>query len=307
MKPRLERLEDRTTPSTLANIGGVLTYQGAMGEVNAVTESYAAGRYTISDQAPPGAPANQIETTLPGWTVTDTSRTVAVFQFENIPGQPQPVSVFVGYFQQITSTATGPRDGSFGSILIQTADLPAQVGLGSTVNVESVADPLTVITGAGDADTVNVCSTPANTGNLNGIQAPVNVVSNGFTRLTISNFTGTAGDADVIVSQYAVTGFGVHAQPIYYSGPLSLLYIIGSNSRTLPESFHIESLPRATFALHTGSGDDSVWIDCLPYVGFGAEVVGSTIGTHTLHAAFINPATMTANGFRYFWFQDFGD
>src|SRR5262245_15641416 len=85
-RPRVELLEDRLAPATLAIVGTTLTYTAAVGETNVLSVSVAAGTYTFKD-------------------------TGAIF-----------TSAPAGWSGSGTNTVTGP-DSGFSDISIQLGDM----------------------------------------------------------------------------------------------------------------------------------------------------------------------------------------
>ncbi len=232
-----ERLEDRTTPSTLDFGGGVLSYTASTNVGSNFTLSYSGGTYTLSDSAE---------------TITVTAAAQAA-----------------GFTGSGTNTVTGPDGASLTSLQITLGNLA------DTANVRSLSKPTALTTGAGN-DTINVSSTGL-TGNLNGIGASLSIdAGGGANTLAVSNYTATSGDANVVIGGGTITGFAGPSggSTIGYKatgGTFSLLRVMGSNTPTLSQTFTVNNPAATTFQLNADNGTNTINVEA---TGGAANIVG---------------------------------
>jgi hypothetical protein len=251
---RLETLEDRTTPSTLDLVGGVLTYTGAPGETNVAT---------LLDQA---STTRLIDS---GATITLGAGATAA-----------------GFTQINPHTVTGPNGGvtSIGMDLGDMAD---------TANIQAINHPTSVATGDGN-DTVNVSSNaPTNTGNLAGIASDLTIDAGaGLNTLNVSDFSASSGNSNVSVTGTQILGMAGpgDASAINYAatgGSFGLVRLIGSNSPTLGESFTVDN-PTGAFRLDANAGNDTANVQNIS----AAASINMGAGSDTINVSSDAPANL---------------
>src|SRR5262249_54544093 len=130
-----------------------------------------------------------------------------------------------------------------------------------TVNIQSVNEATTVLgSNSLTGNTFNVSSNaPTNTGNLLGIKGTLTFTGSGNNnRLTVSDFSATSGNSNVVVGSTSITGFAgpTDNQAINYSGSYSLIRLLGSNNVAVGENFTINS-PGGPFQLDANAGNDT--------------------------------------------------
>jgi acrosin len=240
----VERLEDRTTPSTLDFTNGVLSYTASSNVGSNFTLAFSGGTYTLSD----------------------TAETITVTQ----------AAQNAGFTGSGTNTVTGPDSTSLTSLQI-TLGNPAD-----TANIRSLSKPTTLTTGAG-SDTINVSSTGL-TGNLNGIGASLSIdAGGGANTLNVSNYTATSGDSNVVIGSSSITGFAgpSGSSTINYTatgGTFSLLHVLGSNTPTLSQGFTVNNPNATTFQLNANNGTNTINVEAIS----GAATITGGLGKDSI-------------------------
>src|SRR5262245_504487 len=202
----LEVLEDRTTPSTLDLVGGVLTYSAAAGETNNVS---------LLDQA---------TTTR----VIDSGAAITL-------GTGASAAGFT--LSPDGHTALGPN-ATVTNINLQLGDM------NDIANIQAINHP-TMVQGADGNDTTNVSSAASLIGNLAGINANLGIDAGaGVNTLNVSDFTAGSGNSNVNITGSQITGFAgpTDGSTINYAatgGSFGLIRLLGANSPSLAESFTV--------------------------------------------------------------------
>ena len=250
----LEGLEDRTTPSTLDLVGGVLTYTGAAGETNLATLLDQAGTTRLAD---------------PGADITLGAGAAAA-----------------GFTLSNSHTAIGPN-ASVSSIALDLGDV------NDTANIQAITHATSVLTGDGN-DVVNVSSNAAlNTGNLAGIAAELSIDAGaGVNTLNVSDFSASTGNSAVTVSDTQILGLAgpSDGSAINYAatgGSFGLIRVLGSNSPTLAESFTIDD-PAGVFRLDANAGADVANVQSIS----AAATINMSAGADTINVSSDAPANL---------------
>lgn len=251
---RLEMLEDRTTPSTLDLVGGVLTYTAAPGETNIAT---------LTDQA----------TTTK---LTDSGATITL----------GAGAAAAGFTLTNPHTVTGPNS-AVTSISLDLGDLT------DTANIQAINHPTSVATGDGN-DTINVASNaPLNTGNLAGIASDLTIDAGaGVNTLNVSDFSASTGNSNVSITGTQILGMAgpTDGSAINYAatgGSFGMIRLIGSNSPTLAESFTVNN-PTGAFRLDGNAGSDTANVQNIS----AAASINMGAGSDTINVSSDAPANL---------------
>ncbi|MBI1324759.1 hypothetical protein GC170_16455, partial [bacterium] len=186
----------------------------------------------------------------------------------------------------LTSTRiTGLGMGAAGITYSGLESLNVNLGSGgNTFNVQSTSSTTTttVDTGAG-TNTVNVGSdAPSPTGNVNGIAGKL-VVQGGSGSDSPHLFDTSDSDANTgTLTSTRITGLGMGAAGITYSGLESLNVNLGSGGDT----FTILNTFTGTTVLNSGSGSDTVNVQAV----HGTTTVNTEAGQDTIHVGSLAPA-----------------
>lgn len=130
-------------------------------------------------------------------------------------------------------------------------------GGANAVGIRSTADPVTIDGGTG-VTAVVLSSTGGLIGNMAGIGEDIAIVAGSDTSVYCADYNVTARAGAVAVGPGGVSGLGAHS--VNWSGTLSLLRVVGSNSSSLAESYEIDSPDAISFRLDCGGGDDTVTV-----------------------------------------------
>src|SRR5207249_3656262 len=139
-------------------------------------------------------------------------------------------------------------------------DITVNPGGGTNIiGIKSIAsgNP-TTINGSTGTSSVILSSTVGLTGNVAGIQSVITVHAGTDTRLYAVDYNGTSRPNTVMIHSNGITGLALN--PIMYTGMLSLLRVIGSNSTTLAESYEVNAPPATSLRLDSNSGPDTVTV-----------------------------------------------
>lgn len=151
------------------------------------------------------------------------------------------------------STATTLNSGSGNDTVNLLADsgvtnINSQDG-NDTINVQSTGGTTTVNTGTG-ANTVNVGSlAPATSGVVSGIQGALIVVGSGSDTMNVDN-TGSAANQNGTLTATTLTGLGMGASGITYSGLAALNINLGSGN----DAFTVTGVSNPTVTTINGEG-----------------------------------------------------
>lgn len=216
IRKHLEQLEDRANQATVDFSGGVLSFTDTGSENNNLTVGVGGGVYSFNDSLTP---------------ITLTQ-----------------AALDAGYKGSGTKSISGPESAVDG--------IEVYAGGGTnTVNVRSIDDPTTIF-GQSGITTVYACSAiPSMIGNMDRIQAPLNIVAGYATNLWASDYNGLSRPDPVTVSASGITGLSPFA--INITGVLNSLRVTGSNG-AFAESYEIDGVPCKSFTLYTQGGDDTV-------------------------------------------------
>ena len=159
------------------------------------------------------------------------------------------------------TTINGQAGNDTVNVLADTATTNINAGDGTdTINIRSTGAVTNVNTGSG-TNTVNVGSlAPTLTGGVvNNIQGTVNVTGSGSDTLNVDD-TGSTGAKNGTLTATTLTGLGMGAGGITYSGLATLNISLGSGNDT----FNVQSTNSTTVNnLNTGSGTNTVNVGSL--------------------------------------------
>lgn len=231
----VERLEERENPATVDLSGGILSFTDSGSENNNLTVGVAAGVYSFNDSA----------------------SIITLTQ----------AALDAGCKGSGTNTVSGPASAVDG--------IEVYAGGGTnTVNVRSIIAPTTIY-GQSGITTVYACAaTPSMIGNMDQIQAPLNIVAGHATNLWASDYSGQSRPDPVTVSASGITGLSPFA--INITGTLNSLRVTGSNG-AFAESYEINGVPCKSFNLYTQGGNDTVNVNANVtgsfYLGSGDDLL----------------------------------
>jgi hypothetical protein len=190
-----------------------------------------------------------------------------------------------------STTLTGLTMGAGGITYSGLAVLKINLGSGNdTFNVQSTnaSTTTTLNTGAG-TNTINIGSlAPGANGILDNIQGGLVVVGSGTDTLNVDD-TGSAGSKTGILTPTTLTGLGMGASGINYSGVSALNISLGSGGNTFTIS---DTNASTTSTLNSGSGADTVNLT----TDSGTTTINGQDGNDTINILSTNAVTMIATG-----------